>query len=434
MVIVAGAAIPFAHGSIERSRAAAAARYVAVRLGDRALRGGQAFGVRGGAIHGRTQTGTDFRPTSMATATVCSAATSLETSIDRSAASSGSTITFQESAFAIAPDVTSLDPGSRLDPTDPIQIGPSTLFSFSPDGSSTSGTFYIVGRRASQFAVRVLGATGRARVFQFDFENGTMAADVDRAARHGANVRCRLERSGACAPSSRENGTRRRPVCRRRAHRNGLAAVSRSARRTAARRFGKQMHRRRPHSPMSCGRTRRPTHPLSRRPEIRKQAHSRRSSQIEQAFHVPTQRREDAKPSYKRIGVQEARLLSRLRAYGAREEENHQYQDPFERVKVRPGNSLLLVLAASRPTKSSARPLCLRVSASRHRKQSRSQRRYYRHSPDLLPTVRLFRLPTEFHLLAPPRLCVETLNTHRARELTTRRVFHDSGSDGDPFP
>jgi hypothetical protein len=36
-----------------------------------------------------------------------------------------------------------------------------------PNGSSSSGTVYVHGRQRSQYAVRVLGATGRVRVLKF---------------------------------------------------------------------------------------------------------------------------------------------------------------------------------------------------------------------------------------------------------------------------
>ena len=74
--------------------------------------------------------------------------------------------------FGIHPEVSSLDPGEAFDRTDPVQIGSSTLMSFNPNGSSTSGTLFIRGRRANQFAVRVLGTTARARIFHFDFQDG----------------------------------------------------------------------------------------------------------------------------------------------------------------------------------------------------------------------------------------------------------------------
>jgi len=52
--------------------------------------------------------------------------------------------------------------------SDPLRIGRSALVSFSPLGSSTSGTLYLAGTTGPQMAVRLLGATGRMRVLQFD--------------------------------------------------------------------------------------------------------------------------------------------------------------------------------------------------------------------------------------------------------------------------
>ncbi len=43
----------------------------------------------------------------------------------------------------------------------------SRLFSFTPIGTATSATVYLRGRDDSQFAVRVLGATARARVLRY---------------------------------------------------------------------------------------------------------------------------------------------------------------------------------------------------------------------------------------------------------------------------
>jgi type II secretory pathway pseudopilin PulG len=51
---------------------------------------------------------------------------------------------------------------------DPIRIGNTNLVSFSPLGSSTSGTIYLAGREGSQMCVRLLGSTGRVRVLWFD--------------------------------------------------------------------------------------------------------------------------------------------------------------------------------------------------------------------------------------------------------------------------
>jgi Tfp pilus assembly protein FimT len=41
------------------------------------------------------------------------------------------------------------------------------LFSFSPDGTATTGSVYLQGRDGSRFAVRVLGATARVRIERY---------------------------------------------------------------------------------------------------------------------------------------------------------------------------------------------------------------------------------------------------------------------------
>ena len=50
-----------------------------------------------------------------------------------------------------------------------LELPPSAsrIFSFTPSGTATSGTVYVRGRDGSQFAVRVLGATARARVLRY---------------------------------------------------------------------------------------------------------------------------------------------------------------------------------------------------------------------------------------------------------------------------
>jgi prepilin-type N-terminal cleavage/methylation domain-containing protein len=51
--------------------------------------------------------------------------------------------------------------------SDPVRLGSSNLLSFTPLGTATSGSVFVRGRDGSQFAIRVLGATGRARVQRF---------------------------------------------------------------------------------------------------------------------------------------------------------------------------------------------------------------------------------------------------------------------------
>ena len=53
--------------------------------------------------------------------------------------------------------------------TKPVQLsGGSSLLSFTPAGTATSGTVYVRGPDGTQWAVRVLGATARTRLLRFD--------------------------------------------------------------------------------------------------------------------------------------------------------------------------------------------------------------------------------------------------------------------------
>jgi hypothetical protein len=50
----------------------------------------------------------------------------------------------------------------------PIQLAGASLLTFTPAGTATSGSLYVRGRNGSQFAIRVLGATGRTRLQRYD--------------------------------------------------------------------------------------------------------------------------------------------------------------------------------------------------------------------------------------------------------------------------
>ena len=51
--------------------------------------------------------------------------------------------------------------------TDAVQLGGGSLMSFTPSGTSSSGSIYIRGKDGTQWVVRVLGATARARVLRY---------------------------------------------------------------------------------------------------------------------------------------------------------------------------------------------------------------------------------------------------------------------------
>lgn len=69
--------------------------------------------------------------------------------------------------FALDEQASAIDEDGTT--TDPVHVGRSRMVSFSPLGASTSGTVYLLGRGRRQFAVRVLGPTGRIRLFEYNF-------------------------------------------------------------------------------------------------------------------------------------------------------------------------------------------------------------------------------------------------------------------------
>ena len=55
----------------------------------------------------------------------------------------------------------------------PIRLGSGNTLTFSPVGTATSGSLYLRGRSGQQYAIRILGTTGRLRVLHFDAQRGS---------------------------------------------------------------------------------------------------------------------------------------------------------------------------------------------------------------------------------------------------------------------
>ena len=51
--------------------------------------------------------------------------------------------------------------------TSPVQLGGTNILSFTPHGTASSGSVYVRGGDGTQWVVRVLGATARARVLRY---------------------------------------------------------------------------------------------------------------------------------------------------------------------------------------------------------------------------------------------------------------------------
>lgn len=80
---------------------------------------------------------------------------------------------FPSVGFALDPGLPPVDsrrPGGVA--FDPIRLGPSDILTYTPFGTATSGSVYLRGRTGQQYAVRILGTSGRLRVLRFDAEAG----------------------------------------------------------------------------------------------------------------------------------------------------------------------------------------------------------------------------------------------------------------------
>ena len=75
---------------------------------------------------------------------------------------------FPRAAFGIVPGVADPDSGSTLTGS-ALKLGGSSMLSFGPAGGATSGTVYLRGPAEQQYAVRLLGPTGRSRLLRFNF-------------------------------------------------------------------------------------------------------------------------------------------------------------------------------------------------------------------------------------------------------------------------
>jgi Tfp pilus assembly protein FimT len=70
--------------------------------------------------------------------------------------------------YGFIPGARLIDGTSVTEDDDPIRFGSTDMLIFSPAGTATAGTVYIRGRDHWQYAVVVLGATGRTRIARFD--------------------------------------------------------------------------------------------------------------------------------------------------------------------------------------------------------------------------------------------------------------------------
>ena len=147
IAIIAAASVPPLASALDRSRAQAAARFVIARMmlaRTRAAARGAVVALR---FAGRPE------------------AAVLTTFIDRNrnGIRAVDIATGVDTAEAPGIALQSIFRGVALEPV----TADGVLFSFTPLGTSSSGTVYLTAQDGSRFAVRVLGATGRARLLYY---------------------------------------------------------------------------------------------------------------------------------------------------------------------------------------------------------------------------------------------------------------------------
>jgi Tfp pilus assembly protein FimT len=163
LCVLAAIGIPEMLESMRRPRAQAAARYLAARM----VRSRTLATMRSAAVALRFQTDSggftvseyvDGNRNGVRTADISSGADRL-----LEGASHLSDL-FPRVTIAFSQD------GATLDP---VQIGSTTLMSFTPQGTATSGSIYVRGDDGSQYAIRVLGATARIKVVRYNTASRT---------------------------------------------------------------------------------------------------------------------------------------------------------------------------------------------------------------------------------------------------------------------
>jgi type II secretory pathway pseudopilin PulG len=70
--------------------------------------------------------------------------------------------------FGVRPGLPPVDSGGSPPGSDPVRIGTANVLTFTPIGTSSSGSLYILGRGGAQYVIRILGESGKTRVLKFD--------------------------------------------------------------------------------------------------------------------------------------------------------------------------------------------------------------------------------------------------------------------------
>ena len=164
-VVLVGVAIPVGADAVDDMRTRAAARYVSGRIASSrigAINRSRAIGLRFGPGSPDYQFGAyvDGNGNGLRTVEI-QGGTDVPLGASRQLGTD-----FRGVRFGLTIGIPDVD-GVRNTNSDGVRIGTPKILTLSPDGTATSGTLYVQGARA-QYAVRVLGATGRTRVLKYE--------------------------------------------------------------------------------------------------------------------------------------------------------------------------------------------------------------------------------------------------------------------------
>lgn len=160
-----GMAVPLATSALDEMRTAMAARYLAGKVLAARLDALQRSACVGFRFE---DAGTDYvfsayadgNQNGVRTTEIASGVDPMVTMAERL------TDRFANVRLELAAGIPDLDGARQVTDSDGVRIGSPRILTLSPNGTASSGTVYIHGTRA-QYAVRVLGATARTRVFQY---------------------------------------------------------------------------------------------------------------------------------------------------------------------------------------------------------------------------------------------------------------------------
>lgn len=167
-ITLAAIAVPVVGGTLDRERSIVGARYLAgqlLRARLESLKRARAVAIRLELVDGRThvQLFADGNGNGV-----------LQRDIDRTidrplAPAEWLDDQVRDISLRLNQEVTEIAGVGTLGPgDDPLRIGNTSLLTFTPMGSATSGTLYVAGSRGPQLAIRIFGATGRIRILTFD--------------------------------------------------------------------------------------------------------------------------------------------------------------------------------------------------------------------------------------------------------------------------